>query len=509
MKQALHIFLKDARRCWPFSAVVLAITAALAYIEPRWVPMQFPGTYNPDQAVPVLDLLLGMAWWFTIAHLVHGEGLVGDRQFWVTRPYSWSSLFLSKVLFCATFLSTPLLVHDVLVLSAEGFAPAQMVSGLLWRHCCVAEIMMLPPFVLAALTKNMRQFVLAALGVIVALFTFSSIDYEELLRSLLDAGQPRAMALVKERSFEILCVPGEVVLLLLWLYARRRAEPARAVAIGALVSCFAWSAWTSRAIPPSVWEKPMAADTRYPQITVAFDPVRGRVDGPPGGAPDKVEMQIPIELRGGNRELLAMQLAALDLQSEHGEHLAAVRDYPPQAIRSRDADWIQLFLDQKLFDLFNQGHVILRAMFGITVYAETTRIQWPASGDWRTVAGLGKVRIIEDPLSTPALWSRSPLTSPAQRILCSLHIPPDPGSFSTSFRAEWAPRYPLVSDYLHISPVVVFAALFEEYYPHFPRTPLPADATAELILERPVALVRRDLMIENIRLQDYVVGRFK
>jgi hypothetical protein len=106
MKQALHIFLKDARRCWPFSAVVLAITAALAYIEPRWVPMQFPGTYNPDQAVPVLDLLLGMAWWFTIAHLVHGEGLVGDRQFWVTRPYSWSSLFLSKVLFCATFLST-------------------------------------------------------------------------------------------------------------------------------------------------------------------------------------------------------------------------------------------------------------------------------------------------------------------------------------------------------------------------------------------------------------------
>jgi hypothetical protein len=405
------------------------------------------------------------------------------------------------VLFCVVFLSAPLLVHDVLVLSAEGFAPAQMVPGLLWRHCCLATILMLPPFVLAALTKNMRQFVLAALGVIIATITFSSADYQELLRNLLDAGQSRAMAWMKEWSFEILFVIGAVALLL-WLYARRRAERVRALAIGACLMWFAWSAWTSRAIPPSVWEKPVAADTRYPEMSVAFDPARGRFDGWSGGPPNRVEMDIPIELRGGNRELLTMQLAALDLQSEHGDHMPAVRNYRPQMREFVDADWIQLFLDQKVFERFNRGPVSFRAMFGVTVYEETTRIQWPAAGDWQNAAGLGKVRIIGNALGAAGLWWRAPVRSPSLRFVCSVHIP-DPGY--TSHRAEWAPRYPFVSDYIHVSPVVSFAAPF--LYPHAPRGPLPGDATADLILERPVALVRRDLMIENIRLQDYVVGR--
>src|SRR5437879_8634778 len=115
MRQTIHIFLKDARRSWPYIAVVVALTAAHAVLSPRWVPLNTAQTARLNRTVELLHMILPIAWWFTIAHLVHGERLVGDRQFWVTRPYSWKSLFAAKVLFCAVFLILPFLISDCVI----------------------------------------------------------------------------------------------------------------------------------------------------------------------------------------------------------------------------------------------------------------------------------------------------------------------------------------------------------------------------------------------------------
>lgn len=45
--------------------------------------------------IPALILF----WVFLTLRVVHGETLVGDRQWWVTKPYEWWKLLLAKELF--------------------------------------------------------------------------------------------------------------------------------------------------------------------------------------------------------------------------------------------------------------------------------------------------------------------------------------------------------------------------------------------------------------------------
>ncbi len=52
--------------------------------------------------------LLPMAWWFLVSLAVYGEPLPGNRQFWITRPYRWTSLLGAKLLFIVAFVSFPL-----------------------------------------------------------------------------------------------------------------------------------------------------------------------------------------------------------------------------------------------------------------------------------------------------------------------------------------------------------------------------------------------------------------
>jgi hypothetical protein len=39
-----------------------------------------------------LSVLLAISWVMLVMRAVHAEGLVGDRQFWLTRPYEWKSV---------------------------------------------------------------------------------------------------------------------------------------------------------------------------------------------------------------------------------------------------------------------------------------------------------------------------------------------------------------------------------------------------------------------------------
>lgn len=87
MQQIIHIFRKDARRSWPYIALVLALTTMSAILTPKWVPSMGPDSEHMNRVVEILHFLLPLAWWFTIAHVVQGDGLVGTTQFWLTRPY--------------------------------------------------------------------------------------------------------------------------------------------------------------------------------------------------------------------------------------------------------------------------------------------------------------------------------------------------------------------------------------------------------------------------------------
>lgn len=90
MNHIWTIFRKDARHHWPEILVSLAILVAFAWVEIRsW------GHFDPTldltfvfaRFLPgLVNVLVPLSWIFLIVRVVQGETLVGDRQFWVTRP---------------------------------------------------------------------------------------------------------------------------------------------------------------------------------------------------------------------------------------------------------------------------------------------------------------------------------------------------------------------------------------------------------------------------------------
>ena len=118
MTQPIHILRKDVRHLWPEIAVSICLLIALAWIVPHTWPTDAPNPLAEQNNLPWLFPVLGafvrflipVVWVVVVSRLVHDEPLVGDRQFWITRPYTWYNLLASKLLFIVLFLYVPLLV---------------------------------------------------------------------------------------------------------------------------------------------------------------------------------------------------------------------------------------------------------------------------------------------------------------------------------------------------------------------------------------------------------------
>ena len=67
-----------------------------------------------------MSLLLLAFWAFLCARLIQAEPIPGDRQFWITRPYEWSSLLGAKLLFVVVCIGIPLLAADASILGERG-----------------------------------------------------------------------------------------------------------------------------------------------------------------------------------------------------------------------------------------------------------------------------------------------------------------------------------------------------------------------------------------------------
>jgi hypothetical protein len=111
-------------------------------------------------------VLVPVSWSFVVVRAIQGESLVGDRQFWVTRPYEWKKLLAAKVLFALTFVNLPLLFLDVFLLAKAGFAPRNYWSGLLWMELMIVLYFMLPVAALATVTATVVQMLLALLIIV-------------------------------------------------------------------------------------------------------------------------------------------------------------------------------------------------------------------------------------------------------------------------------------------------------------------------------------------------------
>jgi len=483
MHQTIHIFRKDARRSSLFIAAVLSLTTLHAVLTPMWTPIG--GRFNV--MIDLLHVSIPLVWWFTIAHLVHGEPLVGEGQFWVTRPYSWQSLVAAKALFCMVFLLIPFAISDCIILSAADFSPRALWSGLLWRHVTIAEIYLLPAFLIAALTRSTRGFALFCIVLIIAFITLATTigqlyPHNQMVGSLV-AVNPGAWF---DKASDLLLWPVGAIALLLWQYATRHTTLVRASAFG----LFAIGTIPSFLPPKPITPGAAPAPTKYPEITAGFASERRPTPEGFAGMQDKVQVDLPIQLSGRDRNLLDWNLAAVRITPEIGEPWTSQWNW---FIRASD-DWVYLVLDPQVFQKLNQGKVRVQAALGIVVYETESVTKLPRAAEWKRIPDFGFVGLWAN-TSGPVLWWRTPLHLPSQSFSYTIHDP-----YPSFLRAQWSGPYPPSGEMPFISPVVFQTATF------IPGPPERAEGVAgEFVLQRPVALIRRDIEISNIRLADYVV----
>lgn len=167
MRQALHIFKKDARYLRSEIALVQGIALAFALMHAR---------ASASNNAWLAELALVVACAFLIGRVVLAEAIPGDRQFWITRPYRWQNLLGAKLLFIVAFVNVPFFVADLIILIIDGFPLGSSLPGLLWTQVLLFTFLALPFATLASLTPGMVAFVFTQLIVLAIGFGISQLS---------------------------------------------------------------------------------------------------------------------------------------------------------------------------------------------------------------------------------------------------------------------------------------------------------------------------------------------
>jgi len=225
----LHILKKDVRHLWGPIALTLVLLAVLAR-EDRWRMDWMPGLNEGW-----LNLLLPLAWATLTALVIQEEALTGDRQFWITRPYRRGKLLAAKALFLLLCIHAPAMIADGYIVAGRGFSPLKYLPQLLTKQMLLAGALVLPAAALAALTRNLVQFLLGAIAIPVGVLFFASSMRAPFSRPS-EQHTREALAIIAIGTV------GGVVLLLRYL-ARRpvlsRALAAAGALVGAAILIFA------------------------------------------------------------------------------------------------------------------------------------------------------------------------------------------------------------------------------------------------------------------------------
>jgi len=283
MSQILNILRKDIRRLWVEILLVLAGTAAFVWISGRPWPLieKASSEWRGSPLYGMQDQVwLPLLWWLLIARLVHQENLVGDRQFWTTRPYSWKSLVAEKALFIILFVVVPDTLADCVLLRVAGFSPWAYVPQMLGQQGIITLLLLLPALATATVTRNLWQFAVAGL----CFFAF----WVFVIRP-----QPEAVVWFRFASILVIGIAAALATIFLQ-YARRRTAAARGLMIGAVAA----------AVIVSVTPLPDAlVHLRYPAgqtaINLAFDPDPTRKETATySPLSDQIPLDFPLQMEG-------------------------------------------------------------------------------------------------------------------------------------------------------------------------------------------------------------------
>ena len=364
MKQVWNIFRKDFCHHWPSVAASAAVLVAFAWSEVR-------GWSHDDAMASALSWILAsrflpglvvalvpISWIFLIARVVQGESLVGDRQFWVSRPYDWKKLLVAKAFFVLVFVNLPLFALDVFLLAKAGFPPASYLPGLLWMQWMWTLLLFLTVAGLATVTATIAQMLLAILVVVLYMIGTAALS-SVIPNSSFSAGGD---------SISSILLVVAVLAVILLQYSRRKTALSRwlIVGLGATLTLQMVATPYRRLIAR---EYPLSAAGESP-ITWSLLP--GHAPDPENVAAtgDQVAVHLPFSLSGLPKDaILQLNGVILTLTDNHGAQWDSGWEargmllFPDQKTTG-----IDLSLKKSVFDRMSSSPVKAHLLLAFTLF---------------------------------------------------------------------------------------------------------------------------------------------
>jgi len=219
VKQALHILRKDFDYVRIEVAIFVLLAAAFA-----WMKLH---VQNDEWSDPVLALAAA----YLIARSVHADGIPGDRQFWLTRPYSRKSLLFAKLLFVAVCVSLPVALAELTVALRAGFDLKETIGPLLLSQALLFVFGALPILGLAALTTGIIPFIVIALAL--TLLWMGGSSAVEFWFPAYAYSIPGPVEWIRSTMFSVPIVVVTIIAIV-WQYRSRATNSSRILAIAGL-----------------------------------------------------------------------------------------------------------------------------------------------------------------------------------------------------------------------------------------------------------------------------------
>ena len=308
-------------------------------------------------------VLLPVSWWIIIVRVVQGESLVGDRQFWITRPYEWKKLLAAKALFILVFLSLPLYCVQVFLLVKAGFMPLpNVLPGLLYMQMLLILMPLVSMVALATVAKNISQALLVL---------FAGIIFLAGLIAVAVTGEDSAMSSTDDTDWLQMPVVIITCIAVIWLqYRWRKTGRAR---------IFLASGAAALLIIVAVTPYLAHGEAEYPFVFTGsggpFHAALSPVKLPPlKTAPEKdedVEIEMPIIASGlANGFLAQVRATQLTLETPDGfQWRSQWKSSPADLLFPGQNGWTESFkLNYKLFGRMNTGAVKAKVSLAISIY---------------------------------------------------------------------------------------------------------------------------------------------
>jgi hypothetical protein len=390
VKQVLHIFRKDVRHLWLNIVVVVLLSIAHAVFDVLSWPVDLPGIVRANEIAYLLNILLPLGLWFLIAQLVFQEALPGDRQFWLTRPYRWTSLLASKILFVIVFAAVPLFVSDCYILAAQGFAVWGVFPTLLLRQLAVAALFLLPSLTLATLTTGLAQFVLAWFILLLVFILEMVLEFRS---SSFDVGS----GVVFVSSFAAIFAGVAI-----WQYAQRRTMAAR-VALLAIASTLLPATKAVSYLPslrpaaPALPASPRGFDIRVAYHTDQHIPSSQSWQEPPKGF---ALARIPLSVAGLPPNTLLRGRASTSIELRGRTWLKPGEKWAGSVEHSGGQYWQTIYLPKSGLTVFAQQPAGLRASIDFEVVNDRVETIVALTKPTFRVPNVGLCRLFQNTILT-------------------------------------------------------------------------------------------------------------